>query len=134
MCRSVKGGTWRTVNFDNPPAKCKILPRHNFTPYDLSTRLNTDNDSDPSPGPPANIHQERIFLIKLQISLFGSGEDMLIYDRQRGFQVMWFRKNQKDLFDEVEEMLGDNLKMFRWAKRDQLSVCFDQVPPQTPLW
>jgi len=57
---------------------------------------------------------------------------MLIYDRQRSFQVNWFRKNQQDLFDEVEEMLGDKLKMFRWARRVgdyQLTVCFDQVPP-----
>ena len=134
MCHSVKGGTWRIVNIDKPSNsgeyKIKIVPHHASFPH--------IDDSDPSPdAPPANIHEDKIFLIKLQISLSDVAESMLIYDRQRSFQVIWYRKNQQDLFDEVEETLGNNLKMFRWARwvEDyQLSVCFDKVPPYTPLW
>ncbi|KIM39509.1 hypothetical protein M413DRAFT_29237 [Hebeloma cylindrosporum] len=48
--------------------------------------------------------------------------------------------HQQGLFDEVEETLGVDLKMFRWARwvvgdsRYELSVCFDKVPPYTPSW
>ncbi|KIM39522.1 hypothetical protein M413DRAFT_415454 [Hebeloma cylindrosporum] len=128
MCRSVKGGTWRTVNIDMSSSKSgqiKVVPHHAPFPH-IPRPGPTHNDDglDPSSSsatPTANIHGSKIFLVKLQISLFDT-TDILIYDRQRSFQAIWYREHQQGLFDEVEDMLGGDLKMFRWARKRPINV------------
>lgn len=88
---------------------------------------------------PPDVHNGKIFLVKLQIALFAFGEKahILVYDRQRSFRVLWWRKEDPDTFDDVEHIIGENLKIFRWARRvgdNQLSICFDRAPAQNPEW
>ncbi|KAF4611248.1 hypothetical protein D9613_007243 [Agrocybe pediades] len=141
-CRSLKGGTWKTITFDLSNAKKSMfLYNYHETPQDALKRLDTDPSSviNAAGGPPPDIHNGKTFLVKFQISLFQFKENahMLLYDRQRSFQVLWKRINARDLFDEAEDQLGDELKMYRWARRVgdyQLEVCFDRRPASNPPW
>ncbi|KAF9563553.1 hypothetical protein CPC08DRAFT_661655 [Agrocybe pediades] len=141
-CRSLKGGTWKTITFDLPDAKKSMfLYNYHETPQDALKRLDTDPSSviNAAGGPPPDIHNGKTFLVKFQISLFQFKENahMLLYDRQRSFLVSWKRINARDLFDEAEDQLGDELKMYRWARRVgdyQLEVCFDRRPASNPPW
>uniref|UniRef100_A0A8H8CHX9 Uncharacterized protein n=1 Tax=Psilocybe cubensis TaxID=181762 RepID=A0A8H8CHX9_PSICU len=88
---------------------------------------------------PPDIHNGKVFLVKFQISLmqFKDEAHMLIYDRQRSFRGIWKRCKERDLFDEAEDSMGDNLRMYRWARRVgdyQLSVCLDRPPAKDPVW
>ena len=51
--------------------------------------------------------------------------------------MFWRRKDGCDLFDEAEDILGDELKMYRWARRlgeYDLGICLDRAPAQNPAW
>ncbi|KDR80994.1 hypothetical protein GALMADRAFT_61129 [Galerina marginata CBS 339.88] len=138
-CRSLKGGTWHTVTFDTPEtphgAGVVIMNR-----LDTIDEVKAKGQIAPTKkGVPPDVHEGKIFLVKFQISLFQFKDEanFLLYDRQRSFQVMWWRKDDRDLFDEAEEALADELKMYRWARRVgdyQLSVCLDRAPAQKPVW
>jgi len=94
--------------------------------------------TDPN-APPPNVHGDKVFLVKFQISLsqFGSNASMLLYDRQKSFQVYWKKAEDPRIFAEGEKAMGDKLKIYRWARRVgdyQLSVCFDRTPETDPVW
>jgi len=140
-CRSLKGGTWKTLTFSPPEDKQHLFMYNNReTPEEILCRVQAPSSYiSAEHGPPPDVHNGKTFLVKFQIALWQFGEDahMLLYDRQRSFQVMWKRKDQQDLFDEAEEALGDSLKMYKWARRVgdyRLEVCFDRSPPKDPLW
>jgi len=136
-CRSLKGGTWHTINFDrSSPMSRFILNRNDIIDSKKSESL-IENIDTTTVTP--NVHGDSVFLVKLQISFFPVGEDanMLIYDRQKSFQEFWKRKDSPELFDDAEEMMGDKLKIYRYARRVgdlQLSLCLDRKPPQDPAW
>lgn len=90
-------------------------------------------------GPPANIHGNKTFLVKFQVSLrqFGDDSSMLIYDRQKSFQAYWKKREDRAVFIEGQKAMADGLKIYRWARRVddyQLSVCFDRAPEKDPVW
>ncbi|KAF8159209.1 hypothetical protein B0H34DRAFT_655410 [Crassisporium funariophilum] len=138
-CRSLKGGTWQTITFARPADMGKgavVTINRLDSVHDVKSRIQELGVDAP---PPPDIHHDKIFLVKFQISLFLFKDEahMLIYDRQKSFEAFWRRKDQRDLFDEAEEELKDDLKMYRWARRVgdyQLSVCLNRSPAQNPAW
>jgi len=87
--------------------------------------------------PLANIQNGKIFLAKFQISLAPQPTDMMIYDRQRSFQVHWRRTSNIALFDSARQVMGSKMKMYRWMKHisgDEFEVCLDRGPKEDPVW
>ncbi|KAJ3542900.1 hypothetical protein NM688_g5923 [Phlebia brevispora] len=134
-CRSLKGGTWVTAPFTTQPFAghpyMAHLNRFNSSRRDKITRA--------ADAPPNNIHEDKSFLIKIQIG----GPTMLIYDRQRSFQVHILQKDGPEVFRQLStEMQGPRggfmgMKMYRWAKRTgdfELSICLDRAPQETIQW
>ncbi|KAG5643923.1 hypothetical protein DXG03_009331 [Asterophora parasitica] len=90
-------------------------------------------------GPPLSVHGEKAFLVKFQISLtqFGPDSSMLVYDRQKSFQIHWVRKEDPEAWAEGNKAMTGKVKIYRWARRVgdyQCSVCFDRAPPTDPVW
>ncbi|KAG5649958.1 hypothetical protein H0H81_001314 [Sphagnurus paluster] len=140
LCRSLKGGTWHTITFSRSFAqgnnKYRFVLNRFDTPYELQAQA-IDVD-DPDTAPP-NIHEDKAFLVKFQISLGLSGDDssMLLYDRQRSFQVNWKKAEDRVAFIEGEKAMLGGIKIYRWARRVgdyQLAVCFDRAPEVDPVW
>ena len=136
-CRSVKGGTWRTFTFEIPPAFYQnIVGRQDTVPLEMNV---PSDDSFLTREPPPDIHNGQIFLAKFQKSLDPPGDptDILVYDRQRSFRIMWMRESETDLFVNTCALMGNKHKCYRWIKRvDDFSfaVCLDRAPAEDPLW
>ncbi|KAF5379369.1 hypothetical protein D9615_006586 [Tricholomella constricta] len=138
-CLSLKGGTWRTLTFsrlNNPTGKGyrAIINR-----FDSAHDMQKNIQPAELVGPPPNIHDEKAFLVKFQVSLTRLRADasMLLYDRQRSFQVNWVKAEDHEVFMVGEKAMAGNLKIYRWARRVgdyQLSVCFDRAPETDPVW
>ncbi|OCH86729.1 hypothetical protein OBBRIDRAFT_890275 [Obba rivulosa] len=138
-CRSLQGGTWLTVPIVSQ------LPGFEHLPFvENLNRYNSRKAAEPvrtdAARPPPNIHDENPFLVKIQ---FSGGAHMLVYDRQRSFQVYFSQTKDAGGFQEiVGEIQGprggySGLKMYRWAKRVsdwELSVCFDREPQTEIMW
>ena len=87
-------------------------------------------------NPPPDIHNGQIFLAKFQMSL-GTATNAMIYDRQRSFQLFWFRATNPELFDQARTMMGSIPKFYRWVRRVgdyEMEVCLDRAPQSDPLW
>ena len=87
--------------------------------------------------PLANIHHGKIFLAKFQLALAPQPTDMMIYDRQRSFQVHWRRSSDIALFDSAKQVMGSKMKMYRRVKHiseDEFEICLDRGPNQDPVW
>lgn len=130
------GGTWHAIRFDN-------TPKHAIT-IDNATRALKRSKSGGPVVPddlpltyiPEGIHNGKSFLVKIQVSI-NDRETILIYDRQRTFNVYWFRKNDPALHKEVDQIAGASSKMYRWARRVsdfELKVCLDRTPSPMPVW
>lgn len=108
----------------------------------LVNRFNLVQKNDINPDPerkPRNAHGNKLFLIKLQLA----PDNMLIYDRQRTFQVYFLKDKNPVIFRKFQrEMEGPRggyygRKMYRWAKRTgdwELSVCLDKEPQEEIKW
>lgn len=91
---------------------------------------------------PENIHGNNAFLIKIQKRVTsGPADSMMIYDRQRSFNVHLLSSQDQDVFRHLEDEMTRTgymgLKIYRWAKRVgemQLSICVDKPPTQDPKW
>jgi hypothetical protein len=117
---------------DGKPIFRSIINKYDAVPETPTEQV------DPN-APPPDVHGEKTFLIKCQISLHSYGDDasMLIYDRQKSFQAYWFKRKDREVFAEGQKAMGDRLKIYRWARRVgdfQLSVCFDRAPEKDPVW
>ncbi|KAJ3515707.1 hypothetical protein NLJ89_g1594 [Agrocybe chaxingu] len=113
-CRSLKGGSWSTITFEKEGSRgLRLVVNKMDSPAEIKARNQVEGRIEGSSPP--NVHADKVFLVKIQISAFAFGDEanMLIYDRQRSFQVTWLRNSDPDLFDEVEEIIGDPLKMYR---------------------
>jgi hypothetical protein len=115
----------------------KSLYRTVINKFDAVQDMPTE-ELDPNASPP-NVHGEKTFLVKCQISLHQYGDDssMLIYDRQKSFQAYWFKREDREVFNQGQKAMGSGLKIYRWARRVgdfQLSVCFDRAPEKDPVW
>ncbi|KAF8959634.1 hypothetical protein BDZ97DRAFT_1385784 [Flammula alnicola] len=108
-CRSLKGGSWRTITTCGPSLPYRsIINRLDSThkPPGMST-AKVDQ-------PPPDTHNGKIFLAKFQIPLSSvQAANMLVYDRQRSFQMFWKRSSDPKLFDEARKMIGDKLIFYR---------------------
>jgi hypothetical protein len=115
-CKSIKGGTWRTIKINANPPGGMIPPGYvgaafSFNRFDrtsnLGPRVNTD-DSTPFP----NVHDSKVFLVKFQVQAneaqAGSPKSMMLYDRQRSFQAHFVHEEEsRDVFEEmVAEIRG----------------------------
>ncbi|KAG6891133.1 hypothetical protein C0992_010428 [Termitomyces sp. T32_za158] len=141
LCRSLKGGTWHTLTFSHANTPFGHMYRAVINRFDSMQDIRAQMIESPEDQntPPQNIHGEKAFLIKLQISLSQSGMDssMLIYDRQKSFQVNWLKSQDAKVYQEGEKAMGHKLKIYRWARRVgdyQLTVCFDKAPETDPVW
>ncbi|KAF8810460.1 hypothetical protein BYT27DRAFT_7336692 [Phlegmacium glaucopus] len=135
-CRSLKGGTWRTISVKEPPGSppFRWLLNRLDPLHDAST---AGKDMSTDGKPLANIQNGKIFLAKFQISLAPKPTDMMIYDRQRSFQVHWSRTSDIDLFDSARKVMGSKMKMYRWVRHiseDDFEVCLDRGPNIDPVW
>ncbi|TFK19415.1 hypothetical protein FA15DRAFT_674468 [Coprinopsis marcescibilis] len=144
-CRSLKGGTWTTITF----GRASFAPAGVDTKVAMFSSLVNWNESlqgrNKEPNKvsledvPPNVHGDKVFLAKFQISLFAHGNNthFLIYDRQRSFQIFWKAPEDEEAFAVAQRALGDELKMYRFVKRTgerTMSVCFDRPPAQNPPW
>lgn len=112
------------------------------------------NYSEVTQEPPPNVHGSKPFVIKMQLSsttpsamampweALGNSKDMaahgttlLIYDRQRSFQVQVIRKGIGESFDDFAELVQQKgpkgIKLFCWATRKndwELDICMDALP------
>ncbi|PIL28917.1 hypothetical protein GSI_08963 [Ganoderma sinense ZZ0214-1] len=145
-CRSLKGGTWRTVRLRTSVPGMEGMYMAHFnnrtsTAFGLQGGGGkpTFQQVDESAPPPPNVYGDRPFLVKLQIGLGGSGmaENMMVYDRKRTAQAFVCLEDDAWAFGElVKEMKGPRgghggVKMYRWARRVsdwELSVCLDRAP------
>ncbi|KAL6304709.1 hypothetical protein BKA93DRAFT_732547 [Sparassis latifolia] len=140
-CRSLRGGTWRTVRFVNSMPGFEghysyIFNRFNFN--NKYTGLRTNHER----YPPPNAHGAKAFLVKLQIGL-ANRDAYMIYDRQRTLESFFRQDRDLVLFAEIRrEMDGPRgghagFKMYRWAKRVsdwELSICLDKEPQADVKW
>ncbi|PSR74746.1 hypothetical protein PHLCEN_2v9625 [Hermanssonia centrifuga] len=144
-CRSLKGGTWHTlpINASLPEFEGVYATHVNRFSSLTSLPKTTTPSSFSSSSPPPNVHGEKLFLVKMQISIIASEGNLLIYDRQRSMQVYFLQTTDPALFALFkEEMDGPRggymgMKMYRWAKRTgdfQLSVCLDREPGEEIKW
>ncbi|KAG6807300.1 hypothetical protein H0H92_008058 [Tricholoma furcatifolium] len=116
-CRSLKGGTWHTLTFSDPSIGNEtgkmyraVINRYD-SPYDIKAKV-IESPEDLS-APPPNIHNEKAFLVKFQISLsqHGSGSHMLLYDRQKSFHIQWFKSQDPVVFAEGEKAMGRQIRI-----------------------
>ena len=142
-CRSLKSGAWLTLPFITTPPELAGRVAVN------ANRLSTEERRVQMPAsgnsaPPPNIHGEKVFMVKIQISInpFAMGS-LLVYDRQRSFTVWVMESADWELFDVVRQEIQDprgrysGMKMYRWAKRVgdfELSVCLDREPKEDIKW
>jgi len=87
-------------------------------------------------GPLKDVHNGKIFLAKFQLALGGNAH-MMIYDRQRSFQLLWMRKSDSRLFDQAATIMADRFKFYRWVRRvgdSEMDVCLDRAPQTDPVW
>lgn len=138
ICRSLKGGTWHTIAFsrENNPFGEKGMYSFIVNRFD-SLQEKGSTVEKPDPDVPPNIHKGRAFLVKFQILLSSEISSMLLYDRQRSFQVHWMKSEDPGAFVHGLEAMADKVKIYRWARRvgdRELSVCFDRAPATDPVW
>ncbi|RDB27781.1 hypothetical protein Hypma_003242 [Hypsizygus marmoreus] len=139
-CRSLKGGTWHTMTFSRTseltaPSVYRVIINRYDSLHDAKQRIEKEDLN----VPPPNIHGDKAFLLKFQISLnqFGDDTAMLLYDRQKSFQVYWRKREDREVFAEGEKAITGKVRIYRWARRVgdfQFSVCFDRAPEKDPVW
>ncbi|OSX56732.1 hypothetical protein POSPLADRAFT_1158823 [Postia placenta MAD-698-R-SB12] len=144
-CRSLKGGSWRTIPFT------RVMPGHEgsysayLNRFHSATNFGSVRDPANDSIPPPNIHGDKVFLVKLQLGVSSGMPNMMIYDRQQSFNdsVFFVKDVNPQLFEEVQaEMSGPRsgyrgLKMYRFAKRLsdwELSICLDRKPQGEIKW
>ncbi|KAH0583200.1 hypothetical protein H2248_011083 [Termitomyces sp. 'cryptogamus'] len=141
LCRSLKGGIWHTITFSHENNSMGKMYRALINRFDSVHDIRGQMIKSPEDAnaPPPNIHDDKAFLVKFQMSLsqYGMDSSMLLYDRQKSFQVNWLKSHDTDVFKEGEKAMGDRLKIYRWVRRVgdyQLAVCFDKAPETDPVW
>ncbi|KAK1230931.1 hypothetical protein PQX77_005962 [Marasmius sp. AFHP31] len=148
-CKSLKGGSWRTVevvtqgeymaSILGEGANGMVASSFSFQDTFQSMR---EAKSKPvaEMSPASNIHGNNLFLVKVQKAMGGDAGAMLIYDRQRSFQFNLVRAKDAAAHTEALKQMttsATGLKIYRWAKHTgdrQLSICFDRPPASDPLW
>ncbi|KAH8798447.1 hypothetical protein DL96DRAFT_1699457 [Flagelloscypha sp. PMI_526] len=174
ICRSLKGGKWLTLPLKLVPSSVTEMKskskdavftpsvddairagqRPNFNPSDYIYPVTSEELS----VPPPNIHGEKPFIVKIQVSLasivatdLNKGKrNMMVYDRQRSFQLYFDDRSSKDeggagevsVFDQVLSEMKRNgvtggLKMYRYAKRTgdwEITLCIDRGPDGEVAW
>ncbi|OCH86730.1 hypothetical protein OBBRIDRAFT_796890 [Obba rivulosa] len=144
-CRSLKGGTWRTLRFHNVPPALEGMYMSTLNRFNMQQRPAGPIRKPDNSTPPPNIHGQNIFLMKLQIGYgpAAGGPQAMIYDRQRSFEAYFMEATSPQVFQELkDEMRGPRakyggVKMYRWAKRVsdwELSVCLDREPQTEIKW
>ncbi|KAF9262698.1 hypothetical protein L218DRAFT_867173 [Marasmius fiardii PR-910] len=150
-CKSLKGGAWCIVQVGTAHDMVAGLGVPGYRPDMFMSNLSFQDPlqgSRKSPGATSaspstvapNVHGNNPFLVKIQRAMGNDDGAMMIYDRQRSFQLHLIRS--KDVASHTEALRQMNtsttgLKIYRWAKRTgdkQLSICFDRPPPSDPLW
>ncbi|KAF8075304.1 hypothetical protein FPV67DRAFT_1605748 [Lyophyllum atratum] len=133
VCRSLKGGTWHTLSISQANSPFSHLPFRTIinrfdTTLSIKSKSKKPLQSDPyAPAPN----------ISIPVIEGARRTSMLLYDRQRSFQVYWQRGEGEGVFGEGERAMGDRMKIYRWARRVgdyHLSVCFDRAPETDPVW
>ncbi|KAI0032959.1 hypothetical protein K488DRAFT_48696 [Vararia minispora EC-137] len=138
FCRSIRGGTWRTLSFsdhivfDGQRMYSSIISN-------TSSKLNSVGKKHEEGKAPANVHGDRAFLVKLQRPLGPIGMGILVYDRTRSFSGHINRAKDPGAYDQAMQYMppGGALKIYRWAKRIgdwDLSICLDREPEGTLQW
>lgn len=142
MCRSLKDGTWRTLRF------VSVLPGMEGMYAARINRFSSAHDIRSAPrrldpdSIPANIHGERLFLVKITLRR-KTQDSFSIYDRRDSIEVHFIQSEDPALFEEMRrEMQGPRgnhggAKMYRWAKRIsdwELSICVDKEPQTDVKW
>ncbi|KAI0032967.1 hypothetical protein K488DRAFT_48701 [Vararia minispora EC-137] len=146
FCRSLKGGIWRTLTFTN---HFDVDGQRHYSVV-INNGTGGVHISGKDGQPPANVHGNRTFLIKLQrpsvdplrAHLYGIDTDkqgILLYDCTRSFSGQVYRETDPKAYEAIlQEMLpGGEAKMYRWARRVgdwDLSVCLDRKPLEGPDW
>ena len=152
-CKSLKGGTWRTIKLSVCPPGFENMYTTNINRFASSLSPHTSIKK-PDPNTPLlNIHGSRVFLIKMQFAeMRGTPhhgrpvpKNMMIYDRKRSVDGYFVQDDDDvELFEEFEYEMKMTprgtpraVKMYRYAKRVsdwELSVCLDKLPQTVIRW
>ncbi|KAK7058326.1 hypothetical protein VNI00_001957 [Paramarasmius palmivorus] len=149
-CISLKGGKWNRVKLSMENQQIRLAGAlgqkvyafymNNQTPLDQQIFDQAgDYEVKPSIAFP-NIHGDNAFLVKIQRSLRNPMAAMMLYDRQRSFQLWLETADDPEAFlVATKEIIAspNGMKIYRWAKRTgdcELDICFDRAPPKDPLW
>lgn len=140
FCRSVRDGTWTTYTFSD---SISFGGQKLFTTslnFQSSVKSQTGGETAKGDAP-ANVHEDKAFLVKLQRPLSDQQKfrfPIMVYDRNRSFQGHIAPEDNVSTWDAiVAQMPPSKLKIYRWAKRVsdwQLSLCLDREPSETPQW
>ncbi|KAI0658124.1 hypothetical protein C8Q70DRAFT_1045837 [Cubamyces menziesii] len=148
-CRSLKGGRWIPVPFRTAPPGMEgayITTINRYTSITRTSDLMNSITQTDSTVAPLNIHGERPFLVKIQLTQTGYGRvrTMTVYDRQRSFGNVYIAQcDDPGSFDKLlSELTGPRggfggVKMYRWARRVgdwEFSVCLDRPPEADIKW
>ncbi|KAH9925054.1 uncharacterized protein BXZ73DRAFT_50322 [Epithele typhae] len=144
-CKSLKGGSWRTVVVRSCLPGTEDLYMITFNKYDRPRMEDADGIQKLKDMPiPPNVWGNKLFLLKLQVGLGGtSPQDIMMYDRKRSLRVFMVPLDNPEAFrDFVTEMLQPSnpyggIKMYRWARRTgdwEFSICMDREPTMTVMW
>lgn len=143
-CHSLKGGSWHKIQAIDPLQLAPVNSPGAKPPYSLSfNRLDatqTEWKNTVCDGrPPPDVHDRKVFLAKFQLSISSNAtpRHMLIYDRTKSFQLLWFRKSDPELFDEGTKMMGNKLKFYRWVRQTgdyEFDLFLDRAPGTDPIW
>lgn len=90
-------------------------------------------------APPPNVYGNAPFLVKIQLDLV-LGIQMLVYDRQRSFEVFVKVLENSGTFAQIADEIAagsHGSKIYRWARRTgewTLDICLGREPTEEIKW
>lgn len=137
LCRSIASGTWHTITLEpHVMAAMSGLYSTNINRYDDLDDEGSVQDGKSRDKIPSNIHGDDYHVVKLQLPLGGSSH-MLVYDREKSFQLFFRRDKNPDAFTDLVLEMGTWPKLYRWAQRVddwEWRICVDREPQPAPRW
>jgi hypothetical protein len=137
MCKSLKGGTWSSVTLIQPSTALGLYTTHmNFRSSHINQASPSSHDEQAASR---TLHKDNPFLIKIQrpLSSNNTPTGMMVYDRQRSFTCYMTFKDNREAYQQAENVMGERLKIYRWAKwvdGGKMSICLDREPASIPPW
>ncbi|KAJ3564625.1 hypothetical protein NP233_g8171 [Leucocoprinus birnbaumii] len=137
LCRAVTSGTWTTITLQSDWVETEGSGGR-IAVLNHVTRNVTYIESDVLKSVPKDLYGDKYFLMKLQCSMAGPKDLILVYDVHRSFNLyMMGKKNEESFQVALRQFSHEKRPIFRWAKRVgdwEWQVCFESVPEYPSPW